>query len=38
MKFLHKILAKQLIFKNEDIVPVGKLSEKNMGEKYFFHP
>jgi hypothetical protein len=37
-EFLHKILAKNLIFKTEDDVPVGKLYEEILRKKPFLHP
>jgi hypothetical protein len=35
IEFEHKMFAKNLIFKTEDDVPVGKLEEKNI--KHFFY-
>ncbi len=32
------MLANNLIFKNEDNVPAGKLKEKNMKKIIFLHP
>ncbi len=38
IKFEHKNLAKNLIFKTEDSVSVGKLKEKNMKTIKFLEP
>ena len=38
IKFYHKILANNYIFKTEDYVPAGKLQEKSMENFCFWHP